>query len=77
MLLITSLFSNGRFVILRHRGTLSGQFNDSLYVFCPGSTLEVPLVYEGLGCTALGHRVKVKTVQTVNHRKLEPKVLNS
>lgn len=60
-------------MILSHHSTLSGRVNDSLYVFCPGSTLEVPPVYEGLGCTALGHRVKVKTVQTVNHRKLEPK----
>lgn len=31
--------------------------------FFPGSILEVPLACEGLGCTASGHRVKVKTGQ--------------
>lgn len=44
---------------LRQHCILSESFNDSC-AFCLGSTLEVPPVYEGLGCTALGHKVKVK-----------------
>lgn len=33
------------------------------YILCPGSTSAVPRAFEGLGCTALGHRVKVRSVE--------------